>query len=107
MGLFQRQDQHGDKSGDVDRNSGARETEDEVREEQYVQGGGRGVSDGAHEEPQIQDGGLEGAEEANCDVTEERMQDDRVFIHASDGEFSEHQSLEIIFFDPEQNTELK
>ena len=108
MGLLQRQDQHGDNSCDVDGNSGsgARENEDEVREEQQVQDGGRGVSDRAHEESQNQDGGLERAEEANRDVTEECMQDDMVLIEASDGEFP-HQSLEAIFFDPELNTESK
>ena len=34
---------------------------------------------------------------ANRDVTEERMQDDRVLIQVSDGEFTEHQILEAIF----------
>ena len=85
MGLFQYQDQHGDNSCDVDRNSasGACGNEDEVHEEQQVQYSGRGVSDGAHEEPQNQNGGLERAEEANCDVTEERMQDERILIEAA------------------------
>ena len=109
MGLFQGQNQHGDNSCDVGWNSasGAHESEVEVREEQQVQDGGRGVSDGAHEEPQNQDGGLERAEEANRDVTEERMQDHRVSTQASDGEFPEHQSLEAILFDPEPDTESK
>ena len=47
----------------------------------------RDVSDGAHKELQNPDGGLERAEEANRDVTEKHMQDDRVLIQASDGEF--------------------
>ena len=52
-------------------------------------------------------GGLERAEEANRDVTEECMQDDGVSIQASDGEFPEHLSLEATFFDPEPDTESK
>ena len=109
MVLFKRQDEHGDNSRDVDRNSvsSSRENEHEAREEQEVQDGGRGVSDGVDEEPQIQDGGLDRAEEANRDVSEERLQDDRVSIQASDGEFPEHHSLEAIFFDPEPDTESK
>ena len=79
-GLFQRQVQQGDKSRAVDWNSCSRENEDEVGEEQQVQDGGRGVSDGAHEEPQTHNSGLERAEEANSDVTEECMQDGRVSI---------------------------
>ena len=35
------------------------------------------------------------------------MQDDRVSIQASDGEFPEHHSLEAIFFDLEPDTESK
>ena len=65
------------------------------------------ASDGAHEEPQNQDGSIERAEEANRDVTEERIQDGRVSIQASDGEFPEHHSLRAIFFDPEPDTESK
>ena len=106
-GLFQRQVQQGDKSRAVDWNSCSRENEDEVPEEQQVQDGGRGVSDGAHEEPHTHNSGLERAEEANSDVTEECMQDGRVSIQASDGEFSEDQSLEAIFFDPEPDMESK
>ena len=109
MGLFQCQDQHRDNSCDVDQNSasGAHGNEDEVREEQQVRDGGCGVSDGGHEEPQNQDGGFERAEEANRDVTEEHMQDDKASIQASDGEFPEHHSLEAIFFDPDPDMELK
>ena len=109
MSLFQRQDQHGDNSRDVDWNSasGACGNEDEARKEQQAQDGRRGVSDGAHGEPQILDGGLERAEEANSDVTEEHLQDGRVSIQAGNGEFPEHQSLEAIFFDPEPDTESK
>ena len=80
MGLFHHQDQHGgDKSYDVGWNSasGAHENEGKVREEQQVQDDRCGVSDGTHKEPQNQDGGLERAEEADHDVTEECMQDDR------------------------------
>ena len=47
------------------------------------------------------------AEETNRDVSEERLQDDRVSIQASDGEFPEHHSLEAIFFDPEPNIQIK
>ena len=68
MGLFRRQDQHGDNSRDIDQNSasGARGNE----EKQQVQDGGRGVSDGAHEKTQIQDGGLKELDsgEANHDM---------------------------------------
>ena len=103
MGLFQRQDQHGDNSRDWNSASGARGNEHEAHEEQQVQDGGRSVSDGLHVEPQIQDGGLDRAEEANHDVS----QDDRVSIQASDGEFPEHHSLQAIFFDPEPDTESK
>ena len=109
MGLFQCQDQHRDNSHDVDRNSacGARGKEHEARKEQQVQDGGCGVSDGVDEEPQIHDGGLDRAEEANRDVSEEHLQDDRVSNQASDGEFPEHHSLEAFFFDPEPDTESK
>ena len=72
-----------------------------------MQGGRCGLSDGANEEPQFQDGGLDRAKEANCDVSEERLQDDRVSIQGSDGEFPEHHSLEAIFFNPEPDTESK
>ena len=109
MGLFQCQEQHISLSCDVNRNSAsdAREDEHEAREEQQVQDGGRGVSDGVHEEPQAQHGGLDRAEETNRDVSEERLQNDRVLIQASDGEFPEHHSLEAIFFDPEPDIESK
>ena len=107
MGLFQCQGQLKDNSRDVDRNSatGAGGNEHEAHEEQQIQDGGHGLSDGVHEEPQFQDGGLDRAEEANRDVSEERLQDDRVSIQAGDGEFPEHHSLEAIFFDPEPDTE--
>ena len=109
LGLFQRQDQHRDNSRDANRNSAsdACGNEHEARKEQQVQDGGRGVSDGVHEEPQTQHGGLDRAEETNRDVSEERLQDDRVSIQASDGEFPEHHSLEAIFFDPEPDIESK
>ena len=109
MGLFQCQDQHGDNSRDVDWNSssGARGNEHEARKEQQVQDGGRGVTDRVHKEPHIQDDSLDRAEEANCDVSEECLQDDRVSIQASDGEFPEHHSLEAMFLDPEPDTESK
>ena len=65
MGLFRRQDQHGDNSRDIDQHS-AHGNE----EEQQVQDGGRGVSDGAHEKTQIQDAGLKELDsgEANHDM---------------------------------------
>ena len=107
MGLFQRQDQHRDNSHDVNQNSAsdACGNEHEACEEQQVQDGGRGVSDGVHEEPQTQHGSLDRAEETNRDVSEERLQDDRVSIQASDGVFPEHHSLEAIFSDPEPRIE--
>ena len=43
----------------------------------------------------------------NRDVSEDRFQDDRVSIQASDGEFPEHHSLEAIFFNPELDIESK
>ena len=109
MGLFQCQDQHRDNSCDVNRNSAsdARGNEREAHEEQQVQDGGRGVSDGVHEEPQTQHGSLDRAEEMNHDVSDERLQDLRVSIQASNGEFPEHHSLEVIFFDPEPDIESK
>ena len=109
MGLFQCQDQHRHNSRDVDWNnaSGARGNEHEAREEQQVQDGGHSVSDGVHKEPQIQDCSLDRAEEANRDVSEECLQDDKVSTQACDGEFPEHHSLETIFFNPEPDTESK
>ena len=99
MGLFQHQDRHRDNSLDVNRNSAgdACRNEYEGREEQQVQDGGHSVNDGVHEELQTQHGGLDRSEETNRDVSEERLQDDRVSIQASDGEFPEHHSLEAIF----------
>ena len=54
MGLFLRQDQHGDNSRDIDQNSASGAHGNE--EEQQVHDGGRGVNNGAHEKTQIQDG---------------------------------------------------
>ena len=109
MGLFQCQDQHRDNSRDVNRNSAsdACGNKHEACKEQQVQDGGRGVSDGVHEEPQTQHGGLDRAEETNHDVSEECLQDDKVLIQASDGEFPEHHSLEATFFNPEPDIESK
>ena len=73
--------------------------------QEYFFGSPGSVGDGVHEGPQIQHGGLGKAEEASCDVSEERFQDDRVLIQASDREFPDHHSLEAIFFHPEPDTE--
>ena len=109
MGLFQHQDQHRDNSRNVNQNSAsdACGNEHKAREEQQVQDGRCGVSNRVHEKPQIQHGSLGRAEETNCNVSEERLQDDRVLIQASEGEFPEHHSLEAIFFDPEPDIESK
>ena len=82
MGLFQGQDQHRDNSRDVNRNSAsdACGNKHKARKEQQAQDGRCGVSDGVNKEPKTQHGSLDRAEELNCDVSEERLQDDRVSI---------------------------